>query len=312
MAKLFNRAGHSTATTGTGTVTLGSALGAVAPNTCSFQSFSSAGVSDGNAVSYLILDSNGAWEYGTGTYTAAGTTLSRTLGASSTGSLLNLSGSAQAFVTARKEDIQSASETQTANTVWAGPSSGGAAAPAFRALVVADLPDNALVLLATLTASNSATLADTTSLTSTYTRYELVFEGILPATNAVTPRLRYNVGGVQTASYKGASFIITNGTSASETTTTFVPVGRAATAELGTDANSNGINGSIRIFNPASTTIRKWAQGAFSFLDSATSAVAMTLVTGYYDGGNGAVTGFEVSMSSGNITSGTVKVYGLR
>jgi hypothetical protein len=30
--------------------------------------------------------------------------------------------------------------TQTANTVWAGPTSGGAAAPAFRALVAADIP----------------------------------------------------------------------------------------------------------------------------------------------------------------------------
>src|SRR5262245_5302572 len=30
--------------------------------------------------------------------------------------------------------------TQTANTVWAGPTSGGAAQPAFRALVAADMP----------------------------------------------------------------------------------------------------------------------------------------------------------------------------
>jgi hypothetical protein len=106
MAKLYNRAGVATATTGAGTVTLGSAIAAgTAINACGFQTFAGAGAANGETVSYLILDANGSWEYGTGTYTAAGTTLSRTLGASSTGSLLNLSGSAQVFITARKEDI---------------------------------------------------------------------------------------------------------------------------------------------------------------------------------------------------------------
>jgi hypothetical protein len=59
------------------------------------------------------------------------------------------------------------------------------------------------VLLATLTASASASLADTTNLTSAYSRYELVFTNIIPATNAVSCRLRVNVGGVQTTSYDG-------------------------------------------------------------------------------------------------------------
>lgn len=106
MSKLFNRAGVSCTTTGTGTVTLGSAIASgTSPFTCSYQTFGTSGVGDGNIVSYLILDTNGAWEYGTGTYTASGTTLSRTLGQSSTGALLNLSGTAQVFVTARGQDF---------------------------------------------------------------------------------------------------------------------------------------------------------------------------------------------------------------
>lgn len=107
MATLYNRAAVSTATAGSGTITLGAALAAgAAINSCSFQTFATAGASTGDVVSYLILDANGAWEYGTGTYTAAGTTLSRTLGQSSTGSLLVLSGSAQVFITLRKEDVR--------------------------------------------------------------------------------------------------------------------------------------------------------------------------------------------------------------
>lgn len=98
MPKVFNRARMTTATTGTGTITLGSAVSR-------YQSFAAAGVVNADSVHYTIEDGT-AWEIGTGTYTSAGTTLSRTLVESSTGSLLNLSGSAEVFITAPRTAIQ--------------------------------------------------------------------------------------------------------------------------------------------------------------------------------------------------------------
>ncbi len=67
---LKDRVKETTTTTGTGTVTLaGAAAG--------FQSFSAVG--DGNTTYYAIVDAaTGDWEVGIGTYTASGTTLSRT------------------------------------------------------------------------------------------------------------------------------------------------------------------------------------------------------------------------------------------
>ena len=91
---LKDRVRETTTTTGTGTVTLAGAV-------TGFQSFTAIG--DGNITYYCIAgQGTDEWEVGIGTYTASGTTLSRTtvLESSNSGNLVNFSaGTKDVFVT---------------------------------------------------------------------------------------------------------------------------------------------------------------------------------------------------------------------
>lgn len=98
MSKLVNRAYVTTATTGTGAITLGAPLAGQ-------RSFAAAGIVDGDVVRYIIEDGVN-FEIGTGTYTEAGTTLTRAVSESSNANAaLNLTGGAVVFVSAAAEDI---------------------------------------------------------------------------------------------------------------------------------------------------------------------------------------------------------------
>ena len=103
----------TTATTGTGTITLGSAVDG-------FQTFTAAGVADGDTVRYCIEDGTSSFELGSGVFTASGTTLTRVVSESSnSNNAINLSGDAIVFITAIAADLQPTTFTTTVFTATA-------------------------------------------------------------------------------------------------------------------------------------------------------------------------------------------------
>uniref|UniRef100_UPI0035CC4E7F hypothetical protein n=1 Tax=uncultured Sphingomonas sp. TaxID=158754 RepID=UPI0035CC4E7F len=111
---LANRVKFATATTGTGTITIGAA-----PATFYTPASVLPAVPTGAQLSLLIVDGSDA-EVSIGTYNSSAGTITRSLVQSSTGALLNLSGAAVVAVTSLAADIGNPPDVQifTSNGTW--------------------------------------------------------------------------------------------------------------------------------------------------------------------------------------------------
>jgi len=116
MPVVGNRIKVSSSSTGTGNIILGSA-------DAGFQTFADGGISNNDVVRYTIIEGS-AFEIATGTYLTSGPTLQRSssnLLESSTGSLLDLGGSATVFVTLADVDVmQTEGGTFTGDVIFDG------------------------------------------------------------------------------------------------------------------------------------------------------------------------------------------------
>ena len=202
----------------------------------------------------------------------------------------------------------SAYATTTAGTSGQLLQSNGASAPSW---VTASA--GALTFITSVTASNSATVDIENAMTA-YNVYVIEAVNIVNATDDTYLKIQLKIGGsyITTSTYLSAAAnnLASGGAVAVDnaaTVTTFIKF-----VPHMSNSASRTASGSIKILSPSSTTIQKQISFNYAWLDS--SAYTDTIGNGYGSGvnsGTGAVTGVRIFSSSGNITSGTFRLYGI-
>lgn len=170
----------------------------------------------------------------------------------------------------------------------------------------------ALVLLEQQSASGSAQLDLAAWYSTTYDEYMIEIVGLVPATNAVDPLLRFSTDGG--SSYDSGSNYSASGFRWSQGGTAVANAGGTSIKldASGTQVNTStkSFNATIRLFNPGSTALHKRLICAAYSDDGSGNPDIGIEVRGSYNS-TSAVNAFRVLMSSGNITSGTIRVYGI-
>lgn len=195
--------------------------------------------------------------------------------------------------------VLTADSAQATGVKWAAPSGGG----------------GGLVLLEQHTASSSASLDFTSWYSASYDDYVIEVLNLVPATNAVALYMRMSTDGG--SSYdSGSNYWTDAGSWRAGLGWTATGGGSGTAINFGTAANTisntstRGVWFSLRFYNPGSTSLYKqvFGQGGVLFSDGSTR---VCLQAGGEYTSTTAVNAFQFLFSSGNIASGTVRIYGL-
>lgn len=172
-----------------------------------------------------------------------------------------------------------------------------------------------LVLLEQHTASASATLDFTSWYSASYDVYVIEFIGIRPATDNVALWMRMSTNGGSSYASGAADYAW----AFNQSTIGFTSgLGDNSDSEIelvngiDTTFTANVVDGTVKLYHPASTSVDIQITGQITTWKNDSNFYANNCA-GMYRNSNipAAVNAFRVLMSSGNIASGTIRVYGI-
>jgi len=164
------------------------------------------------------------------------------------------------------------------------------------------------VLLSTTTASDSANISITSNIDSTYNTYMLEFVNIKASDNSQTLFMRMAEGGsFVTGSFYDYGFRRLQSNAASETQ------GENQTKielfNVYSNASNANLNGRMFLYSPSSSTFDTYVD--FRLTGQIDGDHQMTTVGGGRSERAGAVDGVQFLFTTGNISSGSIKLYGV-
>ena len=174
-----------------------------------------------------------------------------------------------------------------------------------------------MVLLATETASSSATISFTSDIDSTYKEYIFQYTDIHPQTNSVSFQVNFRDGSTAyDATKTSTSFGAYNPEDGSDPllaykTATDVAQGTGVqplVEYLGSD-NDQSCAGILHLFDPSNTTFVKHYMSTTNY--SSQDDLSREYYVDGYCNVTVAIDGVQFSMSSGNIDAGVIKMYGV-
>lgn len=175
------------------------------------------------------------------------------------------------------------------------------------------IPQPALVLIAHQEASNSATIDFSAISNDVYSSYVLVCDRVIPTTNATSLRLQVSKGGVwdtTLGNYTHNDWRFTASGQGVDGSTSDSSAALSGAAETLGTGGSQSFSGTFNISNCLQTSTDQHWYGQYSLL--ASSGLRIVGVNGGAINAGSARDGFRLKMSSGNISSGTFTLYGLR
>ena len=176
----------------------------------------------------------------------------------------------------------------------------------------------AMTLLETQTASSSSTISFTSNIDSTYKEYILKYINIHPATDGVSFTFQTDTGTNtsynQTVTTSFFQAIHAEGDGSEEVSyNTGNDLAQSTSFQILTENissdNDHGVSGTLHLFEPSSTTFVKHFIANPQYT-SASNLCMQTFVAGYFNTTT-AITRLQFKMSSGNIDSGVIKLYGI-
>ena len=182
----------------------------------------------------------------------------------------------------------------------------------------ASVSGGAMTLLATQTASGSATLSFTSGIDSTYDSYVFKFYDIHPASDGVdfTFNLSVDTGSNYNVAKTSTMFVAYHDEADSSTGLVYSADGDLAQGTgfnpLNRDTgngNDESLSGSMQLFNPSSSTfVKHWISRVNSYQLNSNS---QEWNSAGYGNTTSAVDAVQFKMDSSNIDSGVIKLYGI-